>query len=44
MVHRGLREPRYRWWVPLVFVVVAGAAFSALFIVGDLLIYGHVNW
>lgn len=44
MVHRGLRETGYRWWVRLALIVLGGAVFSALFVLADLTIYGQMNW
>lgn len=46
MVHRGLPERKWlhQWWFPLVVLVFGAVAFSGLFILGDLMIYGHVNW
>jgi hypothetical protein len=35
------------WWKAgrdLLFLAVAAGTFSVLFIVGDLLLHGHVNW
>lgn len=46
MAHRGVPE-RGLWWRlgrDLLFCAVALAVASALFILGNLAIYGHVNW
>jgi hypothetical protein len=46
MAHRGLPE-HGPWWElgrSLLLVAAAGVFFSALFILGDLIVYGHVNW
>jgi hypothetical protein len=46
MAHRGVQG--YRLWhrvlFTLLFAIGAGIVFSALFIIGDLLLYGRVNW
>jgi hypothetical protein len=46
MAHRGLPEhgPLWRLGRDLLFLVLAAGVFSVLFIVGDLLFYGTVNW
>jgi hypothetical protein len=46
MVHRGLPE-HGPWWKlgrDLLMLAALAGVFSALFILGDLVIYGHVNW
>ena len=46
MAHRGIPEPS-RWrklcW-ELLASLALGAVLCTLFIIGDLLVYGHVNW
>jgi hypothetical protein len=46
MTHRGVPEHGL-WWKlgrDLLFLAVAAGASTVLFIIGDLLLYGHVNW
>lgn len=45
-MHRGIPErgPWRRLGWDLVRMAVLAVVFSALFVIGDLLIYGHVNW
>jgi hypothetical protein len=46
MVHRGMPE-HGPWWKlgrDLVLLAAGAVVFSALFILGDLLFYGRVNW
>jgi hypothetical protein len=46
VTHRGVSEPR--WWLRLVRDLLVTAVFFAaaavLFVSGDLLFHGHVNW
>jgi hypothetical protein len=46
MVHRGVPDhgPWWRVGYTLALVVAGGVVFSALFVIGDLLVYGRVNW
>lgn len=46
MAHRGMPEhgPWWRAGRDLLFLLIAAGVFSALFVVGDLLLYGRVNW
>jgi hypothetical protein len=47
MVHREFGHAHGLWWKlgrDLLFCVVAMGIFSVLFILGDLALYGHVNW
>lgn len=46
MVHRGIPEhgPWWRLGRDLLWMAVFAGAFSAVFILGDLVVYGHVNW
>jgi len=46
MVHRGMPE-HGPWWKAgrdLLYLAVGAGVFSAVYILGDLAIYGHVNW
>jgi hypothetical protein len=48
VTHRGYRENERGFWYKagrdLLYLAVAAAVFTLLFILGDLSIYGHVNW
>lgn len=46
-VHREFGRERGPWWKlgrELLFVIGASGVFTVLFILGDLAVYGHVNW
>jgi hypothetical protein len=47
MAHRGFGRERGVWWKlgrDLLFAAVFLGSATAVFILGDLAIYGHVNW
>jgi len=47
MVHRGLGRERGMWWKlgrDLLWMAVFLGVMSGVFILGDLAMYGHVNW
>lgn len=46
MAHRGVPEhgPLWRLGRDLLWLVILGGVFCVLFIIGSLLLHGHVNW